>query len=308
MKKSLFKGEAFAIVAAVLWGINYPVVKAILNVVPESEFMLIRFAFALALLIFYTALTGEGFKIQFQHLGRILVLGILGVGLYNIIWTHGIHKTSAANAALLISTSPIFSGIYSALRKEETVDLRRWVGTIVALLGIFYIVKGAPGATFQFGSSTFVGDLLIIIGAILVALYSIVAKPLLEYYSSAKLTTFAMAGGLLVIAPYSIIGHGIPTLSKFTWQTWLGFSYVIVLGTVVAFVLWYKGVKLTSPVKALVYHYLIPVVSMILGFVFLGEKIYGGQIAGAILVFLGLLIVNSHFYLIKRIINIFNGA
>lgn len=300
MEKSFLKGEAFAIAAAVLWGINYPVVKAILNVVTESEFLLIRFAFALALLVSYTSLTGEGFKVQSHHLGRILVLGILGVGIYNIIWTHGIHKTSAANAALLISTSPIFSGIYSALRKEEAVDLRRWVGTLVAFLGIFFIIKGAPGVAFRYGSNSFVGDLLIILGAILVALYSIVAKPLLEYYSSAKLTTFAMAGGLLVISPYSIISNGIPILTKFTWQTWLGFSYVILLGTVVAFVLWFKGVKLTSPLKALVYHYLIPVVSMILGFVFLGEKIYGGQIVGAILVFSGLLVVNSRLVSIKR--------
>lgn len=308
MGKSLIKGEAFAIIAAVLWGINYPVVKVILNVVTEPEFLLIRFFFALALLISYTSLTGEGFKIQYHHLGRILVLGILGVGIYNIIWTHGIHKTSAANAALLISTSPIFSGIYSAFRKEETVDIMRWVGTILAFVGIFFIIKGAPGAAFQFDSNSFVGDMLILISAILVALYSIVAKPLLEHYSSAKLTTYAMAGGLLVISPYSIISNGIPNLTKFTWYTWLGLSYVIVFGTVVAFVLWYMGVKLTSPVKALVYHYLIPVVSMIFGLFFLGEKIYGGQIVGAILVFLGLLIVDSHSFLIKRIIKILNGV
>lgn len=196
MKISIGKGEVFALTAAFLWGINYLLEKKILQVVPESQFLIIRFVLTVGLLAIYLRMIGENFKIEKGHYIPTLVLGIFGVGFYNILWTYGIHLTTASNAALLIATSPIFTGIYAVFRKEEQISPSRWAGTLLAFLGIYLIVQWTPGSRFSFASSVFLGNVLVLAGSSLFALYAIVAKPLLSHYSPIKLTTLAMGGDL----------------------------------------------------------------------------------------------------------------
>jgi len=285
------KGEAAAILAALLWGINYPVVKVVLKTIPESQFLLLRFSLTVLLLCAYLKATGENFAIAKRDYPRLLLLGLLGVGVYNIIWTYGIHRTTAANAALLISTSPIFAGLYAVITGEERVSPARWIGTLAAFLGVGLIVAGTPGATFSFASDAFRGNLAVLAGSLLFAFYSVIAKPLLTHYSPAKVTTFAMAGGLPVLAAYAGLTQAGAIWTEFAPSVWLLFAYVVAGGTVAAYILWYKGIKETSPVKAILFHYIVPVCSMILGRLFLGDAITAGKVAGALLVFTGLLIV-----------------
>ena len=62
MKTSLNKGEIFAIIASILWGINYIVVKAVLKSVPESQFLLIRFVLSSILFAAFLLICGKDLK------------------------------------------------------------------------------------------------------------------------------------------------------------------------------------------------------------------------------------------------------
>jgi drug/metabolite transporter (DMT)-like permease len=81
---------------------------------------------------------------------------------------------------------------------------------------------------------------------------------------------------------------------------WSGFAYIIVFGTIIAFIFWYKGVQQTSPFKTVIFHYIVPVVSMITGSVFLGEAINYERVLGGIMVFAGLLAVKWDGTIIKK--------
>lgn len=293
MVKKRVGGELFAIVAAILWGLNYQLVKMILSSVPEGQFLVIRFVSTVIILAVLLAVMGEGFTAGREDRLRIVLLGLLGVGVYNIFWTYGVHRTTASNAALLISTSPIFAGIYGAIIGEEQLGLQKWAGIVLSFLGIFVVNYWTSGSRFSFTSEMFDGNLLVLLGAILFALYAIVAKPLLKRYSPMKLTTLAMAWGLPVLVPFGWLQPAALPLASITPVIWLGFGYVVLLGTVVAFAFWYQGIKETTPVKTVVYLYLTPVVSLVAGWLWFGEGGGVGQIAGAALVLLGLLAVVS---------------
>lgn len=291
MRKFVSSGEWYAITAAFLWGINYPIVKLILRTLPEGKFMLIRFAVSIVLLIGYLQFKDEGLRISRIHYGRVLLLGVLGVGLYNIIWTCGIHRTTVANAALLISTSPIFAAIYAVSTKQEKINLRTWIGTILSFGGIYLIVSQTPGAEFNFSSTEFNGSILVLIGSFLFALYAIIAKPMLDYYSPVKLVTLAMLGGLPVITLYGLYQDAVVVWQDIDLLTWFGLSYIIIFGTIVAFAFWYIGIQRTNPVRATVFHFIVPVTSMVFGALLLGDPVTAGQIVGAVLVFSGLIVV-----------------
>ena len=68
--------------------------------------------------------------------------------------------------------------------------------------------------------------------------------------------------------------------------------YIIVFGTVAAYICWYTGIKKTGPVKVILFHYIVPVSSMILGVVFLGESLTIAQVIGGILALSGITIAN----------------
>jgi drug/metabolite transporter (DMT)-like permease len=300
--KGRLNGEVFAITAAILWGVNYQVVKTLLRTVPEGHFLVIRFVLAIVLLALLLLTAGENLKTDMRDLPRILILGLLGVGVYNILWTYGVHLTTASDAALLISTSPVFAGIYGVIGREEILNRKKWAGIILSFLGIFAINCWTPGSHFSLESQVFTGNLLILLGALLFALYAVLAKPLLQRYSPQKLTALAMAWGLPILIPFGLLQRPVLTLTAITPMDWLAFFYVVVLGTVIAFVLWYKGIKETTPVKTVVFLYLTPVVSMISGLLWFGERMSAGQIAGAVLVLLGLIVfkVETAIHLCKK--------
>ncbi len=286
------RGEAYAIVAALLWGINYPLVKWVLRVIPENDFLLMRFSLATLIFIFYLFFRGENLRVARSDLLRVMALGAVGIGIYNILWTYGIHRTTSANAAILISASPIFTGLFSTCQGVEKMHGGKWLGTLLAFAGICMIVYWTPGVEISLSSRMFTGNLLVLGGSVLFSLYAIWAKPLLRVYSPLKLTSLVMLTGSLFLWLVGWQEFDISSCLRQPWPVFLGVSYIVALGTVVAFLFWYKGVQQTSPFKTIIFHYIVPVVSMIVGSVCLGEIMNWERICGSLLVIVGLLTVH----------------
>ena len=290
--KTIWKGEYFAIITAVLWGGLYPIAKYTLHVVPENLFILIRFVPTAIILIICLLLQGERLGVEKGDFYRIMLLGFLGVGCYQICWTLGVHRTTASDASLLISTAPIFTGIYTALSKQEQMPRKRWAGTILAFIGIYCIVYWTPGSRLSLSSANFTGNIIVLLGAVFFSLYAILGKPLLARYSPVKLAALVFTWGLAVLAPFSLLSGPVVYPHRFSSGTWLGLAYIIVLGTIIPFTFWYRGIKETTPVRTVAFHNLVPVISILLGILWLGEQIDVRQILGALLVISGLIVAN----------------
>lgn len=290
IEMSIRNQERFAISAAIMWGINYPIVKSVLKTIPENHFLLIRFSVSVAILSTLLYFRKENLKIARKHIPQFMILGILGVGVYNVIWTAGIHMTTVANAALLISTSPIFTGLYSILAGTERFHKMRFLGILLAFIGVYIIITWSSGAQFSVGKNAMIGNLLMLSGSMLFALYAVMARPLLNEYSPVQVTTVAMAFGLPVMVPYGLGGDFIATIGHVGVKVWLELAFVILIGTSLAYVFWYKGIKQLGPTRTVIFHYLVSVISMVTGKLLLAEMITRGQVIGALLVLSGLLL------------------
>ncbi len=274
--------EVYSITAALLWGINYVAVKSVLAEIPESAFLVIRFTIAVVILFLYLIVTREGIGIERSDIGKILWLGVLGVGIYNILWTIGIHLTTASNAALIISTSPLFAQLYQEFIHKAKIGYQRWIFTLLSFYGVFLMISQSPGANFNFHSQFFVGNLIVLISALLFAAYTLFSKPLLERYSPVKLNVLTMASGLPLLMIYCILDSSrVPF--QVSWITSCKMFYIIVFGTVAAYICWYTGIEKTGPIKVILFHYIVPVSSMILGVLFLQEPMNRFQVFGGIL-------------------------
>lgn len=282
------RGEGFAILAATLWGVNYMVVKIVLATVPEPLFLLIRFGAAIGLLLLCVAWRGERARIAPGDALPVILLGLFGVGLQNVTWTYGIHRTTVSSAALLICTAPLFTLLYAIVSGRERAGWLRLLGTAAAFAGIYVIIVTTPGARLEFSSAAFVGNLLILASAVLFAYYSLASEPLLRRYSAVKLFTLASAVALPLFAANAALAPPPGDVSFDGW-TALEFFYIVVFGTIVAFVCWFQGIGRTSPVRTTLYQYMTPLVSTILSVLVLGEPFSPGHAAGAALICGGLL-------------------
>lgn len=284
-------GEFFALTAAVLWGLNYPFIKMVLQYIEPEQFIFLRYAIAVTLFYIYLRLSGSNFTVKREHVRQIFILGMFGIGVYNIIWTAGLAQIAASDSALLMSTSPILTGIFAMISGSEKMTLRKWAGTLVAFGGIYSIISNAPGFQLRFDSEVLIGDILTLLSALLFAFYTIRAKPLLQHYDPVKLTALTMAAGLPLLFFATIWEGSLLTFPIMEPTLWGAFWYIALIGTNLCFAFWYKGVKDTTPFQTIIFHFIVPVGSMISGAFLLGEAWNFGRILGGILVFAGLLLV-----------------
>ncbi len=297
MKKLIYNGEVFALLSGVIWGLNYPNTKLILARLSAPEMLLIRFSAAATLMLVYLCLRGERLSVRKSDLGPILILGLVCVGVYNVIWTNGIRLTSAANAALLISCAPIFTTLYTAMRGEEVISVQRWCGVLLAFGGIFLITLCTPGVRLRLDSQACLGNLLCLAASLIFAAYNILAKPLLKRYSPEKLTGLVTTLGLFIFIPYGVwninLSHLANAMQAGAFVLHIEILYLILMATVVAYFCWYRGVQGVGAARTVLYHYLVPVISMIMGMPLLKEYPSAGQLLGAGLVLGGLLITRA---------------
>ncbi|MFA0887589.1 MAG: DMT family transporter [Synergistales bacterium] len=282
-------GETCAGLAAVLWGLNYPITKWVLKAVPAGEFLVVRFSLGGLLFVSIVAMCGQDLSIERKDRSKLAVLGLLCVGLYNVLWTLGIHRISSSTSALIISSSPLLVGLFCSLLGMEKMTTRRWLGLTSGFLGVVMIM--VSGSSPQTGLQSFLGgNAMTALSAILFALYAVVAKPLLREHSAIKVTALAMLGGLPVIVPF-----GLFISPPASWvlpgpEILLGGLYVVLAGTVAAYFLWYRGVQRIGPVQTVMLHFLTPCVSLVFAPLLLGDSSSPQKILGAGIVFFSVVI------------------
>jgi drug/metabolite transporter (DMT)-like permease len=242
---------------AIVWGVNFSVVKFALTDFHPLGFTVIRFALAALFLIVIMIVNHEPFAIERRDCFAIIRLGFLGITLYNILFMYGLKLTTASNSALLISLSPLFGSLISAASGKERLTLRIASGLAVATVGVVFVIRSHHGE-FGFSSSEVAGDLLTLCATLSWALYTITAKPLLEKYSAVKITAYNFTVGSLLLLPISLNGLINQPWAPISLLSWSTMAYASFIAAGVAYVFWYQGVKNIGVTRTMVYHYLMP--------------------------------------------------
>ncbi|HEX9020610.1 MAG TPA: DMT family transporter [Nitrospirota bacterium] len=277
---------------AVIWGVNFSVVKFALTDFHPLGFTVVRFSLAALFLFSMMLARREPFTIFRHDRLSLAVLGLLGIALYNIFFMYGLQYTTAANSALLISLSPLFGALIQAASGRERLTMNAGFGLALASAGVYLIIKGRHGAM-SLTSSGIIGDLLTLCATFTWALYTILAKPLLARYTPLKVTAYSMAAGSLLLLPVSL-----PGLLNQPWRavapiSWAALGYAAFIAAGVAYSLWYQGVKQIGVTRTMVYHYLMPFAAVLFAATALHERITLFQIAGGAAILAGISLVQT---------------
>ncbi len=279
-----------ALAAQIIWGFQVSAMKLAVSELDPYLVGMARACLAGLAVLVVVGRTEQSLGLRTRHWPRMLAVGFVGMGLNTVFWQLGLAKSTATNAALISSASPVWALVLAVAFGYERLVRRRVAGMALALLGVVLVIQ-VDGL--KLGGETLLGDLLLVGCSFTWACYNVLAVPLLRVYSPMKVTAWAMLIGsacLLLFIPLGVRSLDVAGVSA---GAWLGLIYAIAVGASVAHSLWTKAVRTLGPSAALVHSYLMPVVAVAVAALLLGEQLTLAQAVGAVFVLAGVTLANS---------------
>ena len=274
---------------AVIWALNFSVVKASLSEIDPYSFNSIRFLLAAGLIWLIILWKKAWFSIPRKDWVPLILIGLIGNLLYQWLFIVGINLTLSANAAVMLGTIPIWIAIFSHFFTDDKMNLMKLIGVILAFAGVAAIVAGGENPL-SFVSDTFTGDVIIVLAAITWAVYTIRSKRFLQNYTPLQFSGVMTTVGAVFLTGLMFISPGTTEWSAVSLPAYGGMVYSGALSIGLAYLIWNNGIVEVGPVKTSVYQNLVPVLGLIFGIVLLNESLMPIQYAGSAVVVLGIVI------------------
>jgi drug/metabolite transporter (DMT)-like permease len=276
---------------AVIWGINFVVVKYATHIFNPVAFTGLRVGTAAAFLVL-VALAGRGkIALPRRDVISLLLLGVVGNGLYQLCFVHGVARTRAGNAALIVGAAPAFIALVSRARGIERVRRMTFVGIALSFVGVGFVIVGS--ASSSSGQPTLLGSLLVFLGVICWTFYTVGLQPFTKRIDVIQLSAVTMVGGAVPL----LIASG-PALMRTDWSAigmggWIALLYSSVISMGVAYFFWYRGLRVLGPTRSAVYTNLQPIVALLVAWAFLNETPTMFQGVGAATIIAGVFLTRA---------------
>lgn len=282
---------AVFLILGVIWGSNFIYMKWASQLISPLQVVFLRVLFGFIPVLAY-AYYKKTIKIEhFKYSFHFFIMSLLGTTVYYYFFVKATSLLLSGVTGALSGSIPLFAFLLAAIfLKEEKFD-RRIIGIIVGMLGVIFIAKPFEVNIFE---ANLEGIIDIILGSLIVGSSFVYAKrfvsPLKIHFSA--LTTYQL-GFALVTLSLITDWNGISNITN-DLHVFLGTIVGLgLLGTGLAFVLYYFIIEQLGAVTAASATYLPPVVALIIGYVFIGEDIDMIDCIGTALIFLGVFIVNK---------------
>ncbi len=280
------------LLAVFIWGINLSVVKYALTEFPAHFFNFLRLAGASIFLLLLTMAEGEKLNVPPKALFPLILIGFLGNTLYQVFFIKGISLTTASNASLIMTSSPLFIALLSTLLRHERLSPPGWIGLFVSLFGLYLVITQRSGG-FSLTSSSLRGDILILLANLSWAAYTIYSRPFLQIISPTKLAALTMTAGMLLYFPFGLLDAKSFSFETVSLRGWIALIYSFGLALGISFVIWYKSLRSVGNSRTAIYSYLTPLVAILTAHFTLKERISLVQGLGGLVVLFGFSLTRS---------------
>ncbi|MFP4083266.1 MAG: DMT family transporter, partial [Candidatus Aminicenantes bacterium] len=223
---------------------------------------------------------------------KLILLGIIGNTVFQMFFIHGMNLTTASNTSIIMAMTPVFVALLSSLTKQERIHWLTWLGIGISFVGFYFVITRQPGGISLSGKGIR-GDLMIFLGNMCWAIYTVFSKPILERMSPLKLTTLTMVMGTVFYVPFCLKDVLHLRLTAISTPAWGALFYSGLFALAICYVIWYFSVKIVGNIKTAIYGYLIPVFTVLFAYIFISETITYWQAVGALIILVGVYLARS---------------
>lgn len=268
----------YLIITFCAWGSLYVVSKFVLGKVPTFTVSFLRYLISGCILLLVLR-TKKLKKIEKQDYKYIFLIGFVGYFMSMTIQFMGTKLSNASLSSLVNSLNPITIMIFAAIILKEKLTLKKVFCIVLAIIGVYIIIGGVSG-----NGQVIWGILMSVTSVITWSFVSVMIRRVTQKYDVLQITTYGIVIAAICTLPCS--GYELATTAnvQFDWKVILALLYMGLVCTAIAHVLWNKSLSLIEAGTCSLFYPLQPMVSVLLGVIFLGESITMKFILGALLI------------------------
>jgi len=282
--------SAFTLLGLV-WGSSFLWIKIALREIGPFTLVAFRLLFGLIALLAIVRLQRQTFPRDRRTLLAFLFLGVLNTALPFVLISWGETSIDSALASILNGTTPLFTIVIAHFwLHDEKITLTRMGGLIVGFVGVVVLVSRNAGSGGGTGNSL-LGQVAVLAAAASYATAATFARKHLRGQRPLVQATMVVliADALIwLIVPVADRPLRLPTLPL----TWLALAWLGLLGSCLAYLLYFYLLNAWGATRAALVTYVFPVIGLMLGIIFLQETADWRLVAGSLLVVGGIAIVN----------------
>jgi drug/metabolite transporter (DMT)-like permease len=281
--KTSFKAHLMLIMAALIGALNYTISKMVMpDFVKPLAIVLTRgitsiLIFALIHLLFVRE------KIEKKDYGRIFLAALFGIALNQMTFYEGLNITSAINASLMMTITPIIVLIISSVIIKEKINATKIIGVILGSTGAALLITNSKQAAPLKGFLS--GDILVLINAISWACFLVTVKPLMQKYNPFTILKWIFFIGFFMILPFGYQDFIDTNWRGITSEAWWALAFVLFFATLFAYYLNSAVLKYVNPSIAGSYIYLQPLLASVIAIAW-GKDFFSWEKFGYLIIIL----------------------
>lgn len=295
-----------------VWGSSFLFIKIGLDEhLPPFTLVSYRLGIATLFLVAVLRLSGGTLPRSRDALGRLFLLAVLNVAVPFTLLTWGEQYITSAVTSIFNGLVPLFAIVIAALvLHDEPITLNRLGGLVVGFVGAVLLASPNLGAANSADATTaLVGEIAVTGAALSYAAAAVYARraitgrafindpvtgPRPPAPAEIALVQVGVAGVLVAVLAIFVEPHpgGIIAVPG-SWQAWFSVAWLGVLGSGVAYLLYFRILRAWGATRSTLVTYVMPIVGIALGVAVLGEVLHPAEILGSILVIGGLALASS---------------
>jgi drug/metabolite transporter (DMT)-like permease len=283
MPRSLFTPLA-AFCVAVAWSGSWITGKLAVASAPPLEISTVRFVIAALVLTAIAIVTrtnlGRG------NLWPVVLAGVFGYFAYNAFVFVGLTMAPASDGALIVPTTiPVLTAVAASFIGER-LTATKLAGFALASFGAALVIAAGQTSN-EISNRRLIGDLLMLLGACCWAVYTVLGTIALRTRSPLAIVTIAAPVGAALLFPLGFFEKGYADVASWSTAVWLSVLYLALMGSVASFIVFYWLVRRVGAGIAAMTSYFVPVITLVMTVVFLGDRPQPLQLVGGVVILAG---------------------
>jgi drug/metabolite transporter (DMT)-like permease len=256
----------------------------------------LRFILAsLALLLFMALARIRLVRPTGRQLRQLALLGFFGIFFYNLCFFYGLHYINASRASLIVALNPAVIGLASSLLFKEQLGRARIIGIALCLGGAATVIVSRNPQLLQGAPDHGLGDLLILGCVLGWGIYSLYSRELNASLGPLQTVTWSVLLGAAMLAAATAFmgGFTLQAVSRIDLPQALSLGYLGVLGSALAYIGYYDGIRRIGATRSGVFIALNPLTAVICGALLLGEPLSAPMLIGGAVILWGIYLCNK---------------
>ncbi len=291
--KNTLSASIKALFSVLAWGASFVAIKIGLKYVPPITLVWMRFALGVVILGAAVALRHQFSWPRPKDWPYFALLGFLGITFHQWLQSTGLVTSAATTTAWIVASMPIFIALLGWLVLKEKLNWLQALGILLAAFGVLLVVTHGNLGALVSGKFGTPGDILILISAPNWAIFTILSRRGLKTYPAALMMFYVMAFGWLFSSGLFVAGRGWESIHNIATDGWLSLGFLGIFCSGMAYIFWYDALKVLPVAKVGTFLYIEPVVTVVVSFILLGEKITLARVLGGLVILLGVEMVNQ---------------